>query len=357
MAVPYPSDVLPLPVRDGHEDTLVNAFTRFKRDDGKYRTVRRYSAQPRAISVTWKLTWDQLKYFEGFLEYDLKGGTEKFEIQFGPNEPKSVAQLLEGVPGAAFDEKTNHWRVTTRVQVMQVAPPRRPLTYYPPMPAIIPEPEKAQYQYNQPDALTIDKDETGPGALKSRRRFSSKLTEYRVQWLLDNEQMAAFDAFVHDEIADGLAYFKAPFASGNGPTQLRARFMSPPIKQPLGALAWRVDGQLETSEMPIISEYTYKYRNGLSTTDSLSFSEQVFFNVFRGAFFDEAFAYAEQVSFSLKVSYTEAIVFEEAVSLSATYSKMFEESLVFGESGSLSTANYVDDSYFSESYIGYNVSF
>ncbi|HFC7803803.1 TPA: hypothetical protein ACFOZX_002240, partial [Neisseria meningitidis] len=149
MAVPYPSDVLPLPVRDGHEDTLVNAFTRFKRDDGKYRTVRKYSAQPRAISVTWKLTWDQLKYFEGFLEYDLKGGTEKFEIQFGPNEPKSEAQLLEGVPGAAFDEKTNHWRVTTRVQVMQVAPPRRPLTYYPPMPAIIPEPEKAQYQYNQ----------------------------------------------------------------------------------------------------------------------------------------------------------------------------------------------------------------
>lgn len=358
MAVPYPSDALPLPVRDGYEETLQNPFTRFKRDDGKFRSVRRYTTQPKTVSLTWKLNWDQLKFFEGFIEYDLNGGNEEFELQFGPNEPVRIVQFVGGPPpGASFEARSNHWKVTAKVQFMLPAPTRRPLSYYPTFPASLPEPEKDSYEYGAPDRMLIDRDELGGGVQDGRKRFSSVRTEYRVKWLLDSEQKATFDAFLNADIADGLAYFKAPFANGMGPTQLRARFTKPPVAQPEGALAWVVTASLETSEAPVITQYDYIYRNGLVSEEILSFSEQTVFNVFYGPTFEEAFKYTETVSFSLMQRFLETIVFSEDVSLTATYAKILEEQLVFGESGFISTADYVDDSYFAEAYVGYSVSF
>ncbi|QIW86560.1 hypothetical protein AMA2_1 [Achromobacter phage AMA2] len=358
MAVPYPSDVIPLPVRDGYEEALQNPFTRFKRDDGKFRSIRRYTTQPKTVSLTWKLTWDQLKFFEGFIEYDLKGGNEEFELQFGPNEPVRIVQFVGGPPpGASFEARSNHWKVTAKVQFMLPAPTRRPLSYYPTFPVSLPEPEKDSYEYGAPDRMLIDRDELGGGKQDGRKRFSSVRTEYRVKWLFDNEQKATFDAFLSADIADGLAYFKAPFANGMGATQLRARFTKPPVAQPEGALAWVVTASLETSEAPVISMYEYAYRNGMASQEGLFFKENVEFWVFRGQLFEEPIRFIEKVSFSLQNSYQEAIVFKEEVTLSATYSKMLETSLTFKESGLISTADYVEDSYFAESYVGYSVSF
>ena len=356
MAVAYPTDILPLPVRDGFDETIQNPFTRFKRDDGKSIVIRKYTSQPNEVSLTWKLTWEQLKFFEGFIEYDLLGGTEWFDIQFGPTQPIRTVKFVGQPPGASFDEKTGTWRLTSKVEYMRVAPTRQALSYYPDFPASLPWPEKEGYLYDVPDALLVDKKETGYGKPESRRRFTNKATLYSLKWLFDNEQMAEFERFLRVDIADGLAYFRAPFANGMGEAQVRARFTAPPVKTPLGALAWSVSAQLETSEAPLVSEFNYRIRNGeYEATDAFVLSELVQFNF--GQNLADAFAFAEAVTFSHGQFYNDAIVFAEEFSFSGNYNIMPADAISFAESGYLTTQDYIADDYFAESYVGYTVSF
>lgn len=355
MAVAFPTDLLPLPVRDGFEDGLQNPFSRFKRDDGKFRLQRRFAGQTRAVSLTWKLTWEQFKFFEAFVEYDINKGALPFDLKFGPTQPVRTVRMISPY-ATSFDEKTSTWRLTMGVTFAEASAPRRDRSYYPTFPIGLPEPEKSEYNISALTRFIKDEDSTGSGKSESRPRFRTIQTTYSCRWIFTEPERAVFEDFVRNELAGGLAYFKAPFANGSGLNNIRARFIEPPKTIPLGALAWVVTGVLETSEAPMISEFNYRVPNGIiNPADSFKLAEKIQFNF--GRTMSDIIVFSEAVNFSHGHYLNDTIVFSEQVSFSGDYNIMLEDRLVFGESGFLSTQNYISDDYFAESYVGYQTSF
>lgn len=336
MAAPFPLDKLPIPVRDDYGRAFSNSFQRTPMDDGQFRTRSMYGKQPEKISLTWKLNWEQLQFFEGWVEYDLDGGVAWFDLALSPALPTETYSFLAPGPNYAFNENTNNWVVTVEVRTLAPAPLIQQIGYLPTWPALLPEPEKSGYSFSVPDHITYGNVEGGESG--ARRRFTDKLTNYRARWILDSVQVDLFRAFVKEQLANGLAYFMAPFANGMGATQLKARFTSPPNYTPLGAI-WMVTAQLETTFAPLISKIMYELGGKLSFADTIALTDRITILRTGMGFINDQIFLSDSMARLLRLSDSA----ELAEALRKRFGNSTQDAVVFAESLQFKTRPYRND--------------
>lgn len=267
----YPKDKLPFPVQSSFTQAYSNKFSRTEMDDGQSRATRPYNSQPEKANLTWRLSWEQLSYWEAWVEYELNGGVNWFDIQISPLLPVESYHMVAD-PAYSYDDN-GEWTVTVAVETLLSPPQTRPLDYLAIWPSELPGPEKSGYSFKVNNDVTRGNIQ-GAGENGSRRRFTDRLVTYRAKWVLDFDQYIEFKLFLNDELAAGNAYFKAPFTNGLGYGLVKARFIDPPVITTVGA-AWVITAQLETTSAPIMSELVYFLGGKLSFADEISLTDSL----------------------------------------------------------------------------------
>lgn len=245
MAAKYPHDILPYPVRDGYGRDAANQHQVTKMDDG-HNLVRRTSRGLRLKdSFSWMLNSDQYAKFKAWLAYSMHNGVDWFDMKPGPSEEEQTYKFMSE-PKHAYDRNTNRWRVQAEVIFLSRAAQRKPLAFLAKWPDVLPWPEKDEHNIAAEDFITTDEN-TDEGLPDSRIRFDEKWSVFTNKWIMDGAQKLAFEQFMSDDIALGVAFFLAPFYDDQGERYVKARFLEYPRFQPIGAL-WGVTAKLETRE-------------------------------------------------------------------------------------------------------------
>lgn len=372
MAVPYP-DTLPMPVRDGFGGGPSKGIRRSPMDDGQERVRRAWNKQPREFTLTWKLTWDQLKYFDGFVEYDLDGGGGWFEMKLTPNSPTTV-QMRFSNPNELtreLDENTGAWMVQGTVEFIAPAPVVPPRTgVLPPWPIALPEPEKDGFRYVQDKAVTRSNIEEGVATLL--KRFEERVTTYQLMWLLDEAQKDILEKYYKDDLIDGLAWCSAPFANGLGFTYVRAKFVQPLKIEAFGA-AFKATAVMATVDAPKLTKLEYIVGDGMLIQDTITLTEDVRL-LYRGkislsdtvTLTEDLSLYPKVVmvgdSFELldeatgntlfRITLDDTFTFIEDVQFANGFIRAFSDTLGTSDSGIVWIQNYFEAGYFGEDYFG-----
>lgn len=363
---------LPPPDQKSYSQQLARPFDRTEMDDGSTDTRRQWDAQPRNHAITWRLTWEQLAYFEAWLEYEVDRGKDWFMMPLAPDRPK-VKMRMTGERTVSYDEGSGAWEFSVSMEQILDAPNYNPGTSLPVWPDTLPWPESSGYSYSQ-DPVMLSQIETG--LRESRVRFRTVNTPYQFQVLLDAEELDLFQAWVRDALADGVAWFKGPYINGLGTHTVRCKFRGPPVVTPVGA-AYRVTAQLETSEAPIINEIDYRYPDGITFQANYGFLSQLDFGI-RSNSLNDQYGFSVSVQMGLGVELIESHGYTVEVSYNATYqpslnvefgfstlvqsdgSKFYRDlsdNYAFLNVGVATTQNYVDADYFAEDYLGATVYF
>lgn len=267
-----PTDKIPYPVRDNYQRQYQQKGRRKQMDDGQNRVRRIYEAQPISHTLTWVLTWQQYANFEAFLRYDCAQGAGFFQAALAPGQALQTIRFTQ-YPKASYDPNRNAWMFQGPIETIQQAGTRAAdYTALPVWPDSLPEPEKNGYGANRDDEfIRANPDD---GLSNQRARFTESLATYSVTWLLSPDQLQILDSFVHNELLDGLAFFKGPFINGLGETTSRCRFASLPVVTPQGAW-FEVKATLETTEIPFIPFFEWENLGQVSLFDTASVVDQV----------------------------------------------------------------------------------
>lgn len=245
MAAKFPHDILPYPIRDGYARDAANQHQITKMDDG-HNLVRRTSKGLRLKDAfTWVLNDDQFAKFKAWLAYSMHGGIDWFDMKAGPNEEEQTYKLMSE-PKFAYDKSRNKWRVNAEVVFLSKAAQQKPSAFLAQWPDSLPWPEKDEHNIAAEDYITVDENSDN-GLPESRVRFSEKWTTFTNKWIMDGEQKLAFERFLSDDIALGVAFFLTPYYDDQGERRVKARFLEYPRFQPIGAL-WGITAKLETRE-------------------------------------------------------------------------------------------------------------
>lgn len=364
--IDYPEG-LPPPVRDNFSSKYGRPFNRLKMDDGGRRPLPMWSAQPREFRLTWFLTWAQLAKWEGWYEYDLKCGALPGNVPIQDGVMTEIMMLED--PNRAYDSNRGHWVVSVTCQTILPAP-NIPVegASAPTWPSSLPDIEKEGYEYVTEGAIHSSiKD----GYQDGRQRWKRRRTDVKVRFILDADQKVIFESFLHDTLAGGLAYFYIPVAGGPGVAMAKAQFTEPPTITPLGA-KFQVTGLLDTFDLPKLTEFQYRYGDGVTVREGISFKDEV--DLGRVAFASDGIRFSEQISvrttkpaadgvaFEDQVSYivlysrqlSDGVAFSEEVSSSSDYRRAVPaEGITFSEYGYASTQTYFAEDYFGEDYFGH----
>ncbi|QDH84356.1 hypothetical protein Axy19_055 [Achromobacter phage vB_AxyS_19-32_Axy19] len=245
MAAKFPHDILPYPVRDGYARDAANQHMITRMDDG-HNLIRRTSRGLRLKdSFTWMMNDTQFAKFKAWLAYSMHKGVDWFDMKAGPNEDEQTYKFMSE-PKYAYDKSRNKWRVSGEVVFLSKAAQRKPVAFLAKWPDVLPWPEKDEHNVTSEDYIMTDEN-TDNGLPESRVRFDEKWSSFSNKWIMDGEQKLAFERFLSDDIALGVAFFLAPFYDDQGERYVKARFLEYPRIQPIGAL-WGVTAKLETRE-------------------------------------------------------------------------------------------------------------
>lgn len=84
------------------------------------------------------------------------------------------------------------------------------------------------------------------GLARQRRRFRVYPITQSVQFLLTQEQFAAYSAFVENDLNGWASWFMLKIRDGRGVRLARVRFIKAPAEELVAAIGlWRVSGQVE----------------------------------------------------------------------------------------------------------------
>lgn len=89
------------------------------------------------------------------------------------------------------------------------------------------------------------------GVARTRRRFVSAPTDYKVVWKFTMSELAIFEEFYKDQLFDGASWFELNLVNGVGQNTVVARF-----KEPFNAQAdakeffWLVTATIEAADRP-----------------------------------------------------------------------------------------------------------
>lgn len=361
--IPYP-EKLPPPVRDNYSSKYAQKFNRLKMDDGGRRPLPMWADQPNELKLRWNLTWDQLAIFDAWLKYDLKMGAVRGMV---PIQGIDREVLFMDDPNRAYNAERGHWEVSVTAQ-MDLPAPNIPVegSDAPTWPSSLPIPEKDGYEYVTEGAIHPTLKE---GEQDGRMRWRRRRADVKFRVILNPAQKEIFDTFVHDTLAGGLAFFYITLAGGAGTKLVKAQFTEAPITTPLGAL-FQVDALVDTFEIPELTEFQYRYGDGVTIEETLEFGEHI--DLGRVAIIEEGFQFEELVTRSLNVPRSDGIAFTEEVSYISLYRRTLNDGIAFSEnvavkasyrrdgsdrfkfteSGYATTQNYFAEDYFGEDYFG-----
>ena len=100
----------------------------------------------------------------------------------------------------------------------------------------------------QPTFARTDMDQ---GPARQRRRFTTGPTQYSVQWVLTEAQLATLESWYRDQAADGAAWFFISLRNGQGLQVVEARFPEPWKASKLGSRHYQVSATLEVRNRPV----------------------------------------------------------------------------------------------------------
>lgn len=361
---------LPPPAQGAYTRQLAQPLKVIEMDDGSTTTEREWDVQPRNHAITWRLDWDQLAYFEAWLEYEVDRGKDWFMVQVQPNRPPMKLRMT-GERTVTFNEDSRDWSFSVQMEQLLDAPNYTATTELPVWPDTLPWMETAGYGYKQNPVM---RSQIPTGLAEERIRFSTVYTPYDFTLLLDEEELDIFEVFVHNQLADATAWFKGPFVNGLGGTMLRCKFRTAPVVTPVGA-AFRVTAQLETTDAPIISELNYRYPDGvllqsnygflsqialgLHKTDTIEFGMDVSLVAGLGVTQTVQWQYDNAIDYIVSYNRTQESEFGYGLQLSAAavYNPTLSSNFGFANSGLAVNQSYVDSSYLAEDYIGVAVHF
>jgi hypothetical protein len=220
-------------------------------DDGQNRQIRVGSSSPFTYTLNWSLTYDQTKFFEAWIEYDVARGAGYTDIPIG-NRTVNVRPVT-GVP--VYTPNGAKWVVSLDVEELQAGPviPARN-GVLPVWPGTLPEFEKDSYTLSDPGAVT--RSDIDNGRAEMRVRFRGRVTEYSGKLILTQSQRDIFWQFWKNTLINGQTWFMAPFANAVSQSKLRARIVAAPVESPNGAW-YELTFALETVNAPIMSIYEY----------------------------------------------------------------------------------------------------
>lgn len=123
------------------------------------------------------------------------------------------------------------------------------MAYWPPQ---LPKPKLDGYSLALQPAFVRSDMDAGPA--RQRRRFTQAPTDITMELVLDQSQMAIFEAWYEHRIDSGAAWFDAPMLNGQGVTTIEARFIEPWQSQPVSGTHHRVACKWETRNRPVMSD-------------------------------------------------------------------------------------------------------
>src|SRR5262245_47995841 len=108
----------------------------------------------------------------------------------------------------------------------------------------LPEPFFEPYTLEpQPNTIRTDME---AGAVRMRRRFTGRIKQFTLGWILTSAQVSTFTTFYEADIKDGVEWFDMNLDLGNGVNTLsECRFMEPYVLRSLGFGTWRIDARVE----------------------------------------------------------------------------------------------------------------
>lgn len=362
-----PTDKIPYPVRDNYQRQYQQKQRRKQMDDGQSRVRRIYESQPVAHTLTWVLTWQQYANFEAFLRYDCSQGAGFFQAALAPGQSLQTIRFTQ-YPKASYDPNRNAWMFQGPIETIQQAGSRvSDFTTLPVWPDTLPEPEKNGYGANRDDEFV--RDNPDDGLANQRARFTESIATYSVTWLLSPDQLQILDNFVHNELFDGLAFFKGPFVNGLGQTKSRCRFASLPVATPQGAW-FEVKATLETTEIPFIPYFQWEDLGNVQLSDSVTTSDIVGIKFVRSPLI-ESVTTTESIRIFVNRRLFESVATADAVSTvsdefrttaeSVATSDMVNYNLRLGAkaesvtttgTGSVAWNDYCDGDYCNDDYVG-----
>lgn len=242
--------LIPQPNRENYAATPTVPRKRIPMDDGFTLDPRRYGSQPFSYTLTWALTWDQLKAFEAFLEYQVFQKDGYFVV----NIPGNPTVRPRARPAINFVE--GHWNLTLPVEQMKAAPVKYLTpTILPMWPDPLPRFESEGYTYSVADAEV--RSDIEAGRAETRTRFQHRVLKYSGKIRVNLAERNAFWEFYKNQLVDGIAWFSAPYESPFGPVNIRAKFSDAlPTETAIGSL-YEITVNLETGNAPILTQRQY----------------------------------------------------------------------------------------------------
>jgi hypothetical protein len=116
MAREYPS-TLPAPSSDGYSFSVEPTVNREQMDSGRFRQVRKTTAQYHFVNLSWKFTDSEYQVFREFYTATIEYGAQWFEIAlaFGDGLKTNTARFVGGY--SASNSGILNWTVTARLQL------------------------------------------------------------------------------------------------------------------------------------------------------------------------------------------------------------------------------------------------
>lgn len=244
----YPKQ-LPIPVRDGYQGSIAQKRQRFQMDDDLFTDIRRWGSLPFRYNLTWRLqTYEQAAIFGAWVEYTLNAGVNWVDIPLADRTVK--VRAVDGKP--SYTPVGMGWNVTMMFDELRAMPTQ--YTKQAVWPMSLPLLDKRDFNIIPTQGpLYSDIEE---GLPEVRRRFRTRSTTYAGKILMNLQQRDSFWNFYRDDLQNGIAYFRAPFANSLGERLIRARISESPVEIPEGSHFW-IRLAFETFEAPVMSYQEY----------------------------------------------------------------------------------------------------
>lgn len=267
-SVAFPAG-LPYPIRDNFTYQYANQPSRATMDDGTNRSQRQWTAQPRAFTFTWSLTWEQATTWEAWFKWDTLNGSLFVDIPVNEDETQTVQFIQDNY---VIANNGFQWTITATVQSIVAAPEfNTGIANYPSWPDTLPDIEQASYSYKRQGASHSN---VPDGYQDSRQRFDSLRADVTITLMLDAAQRDIFDDFVHNDLIAGQRWFMMPLTSPQATQFIRCKWTNSPVITSSNGV-FKVTGAVETFDLPVESQLAYQFGTEFNVADTINIAEHV----------------------------------------------------------------------------------
>lgn len=269
----YPHKLLPVPTRTSYKGSYLTPKKLTKMDDGSTRERRKGLSNPKAITLTWVLTWDQRPIFEGWLRFENVFGQNWVTMPVVAAEADVEVKFVGGSYGMQPREGGGWIATLSFIQRM----PRFQqfhLTSLPLWPAELGETELDDFKFQLVEAA-IESNISPYSLPQTRRRFRTTNVEFDVGFICTATQRDVLHNFYYNTLIGGTGFFRIKYVDGLNNGLIRAKCISHPEETEQGAL-YRIKLTLTSDEVKHLSQSAYYDRVGPDPGDDNDYSPGYF---------------------------------------------------------------------------------